>query len=171
MHAVPTQFRCFTSSSTDARSSQPSSPTAEARITALTRTLAGTMAFLGTSIVTLEASPGANDGDPTKAGAGNGTDTTPDATDAGAAAGGSPKEDDDEAVRVLKRAHEIFKIEVAAIAAAAPDQNSGSGVLNLTGGESRRGVEEVRKQTAKVLDTLSEAHAGKRRWEHARCVS
>ena len=71
---------------------------------------------------------------------------------------------------MLKRAHEILKAETAVIPATKSGQQSGSPVTNLTGGESR-GVEEVRKQTAKVLDTLSEAYAGKRRWEHARCVT
>lgn len=145
---------------------------------ALTRTLAGTLAFLGTSAVALEANPSANvDGGggttsgAAKAGAVNGAgEATAGATDAGAP-GGSPTEDDGEAVRALKRAHEILKVEMAGIAAAAeaaPGQQGGSAVSNLTGGE-RRGVGEVRAQTAKVLDTLSEAYAGKSRWEHARC--
>eukprot|EP00903_Cladosiphon_okamuranus_P020524 g18841.t1 len=164
--------------SNDGGSSQPSSPAAKARITALTRTLTGTLAFLGTSIVALEANTGANDsgttGSPTKAGEGKGTDTATDTTTNAAVAapeaGGSPEVDDDEGVRVLKRSHEILKVEMAAIAATKPDQENGSAVTNLTGGESR-GVEEVGKQTAKVLDTLSEAYAGKRRWELARSAA
>lgn len=56
---------------------------------------------------------------------------------------------------------------MAAISAAAPGQQSVPAVSNLTGGEGR-GVGEVRKQTAQVLDTLSEAYAGRTRWEHAR---
>lgn len=171
---------CFAATSTNARSSQPSSPITEARTTALTRTLTGTLAFLGTSIVALEANPAPNDGGngggitrgATKDAAGGGTDAATDAKNPAttAKADESPGGDDeDEAVRALKRAHGILKAEEAAIAAAAPGQQSSSAVSNLTGAESG-GVGEVRKQTAKVLDTLSEAYAGKGRWELARCV-
>lgn len=82
---------------------------------------------------------------------------------------GSPKEDD-EAVQVLKRAHEILKNELAATAAVAPGQESGSAVVDLSRGGSR-GEGEVEKQTAKVLDNLSEAYARGKHWERARCVT
>eukprot|EP00752_Nemacystus_decipiens_P013903 g12341.t1 len=162
--------------SANARSSTPSSPTDDARKAALTRTLTGTLAFLGTSIVALEADPGANGGGNAggatdKSGAGKSADTATGGTDSAAVeADDSPKDDGDEAVRVLKRAHEILKAETAATVAVNPGQLGGVSVTNLTGGESR-GVDELRKQTAKVLDTLSEAYAGKRRWEHARSAA
>lgn len=90
------------------------------------------------------------------------------ATAAAATVDGNSK-GNDEAVQVLKRAHEILKIEMAANAAAAPGQQGDSAVLDLSGGGSR-GEGEVKKQAAKVLDTLSEAYARGEHWEHARCV-
>lgn len=76
---------------------------------------------------------------------------------------------DNEAIEVLKRAHEILKAETAAMAeTAVPGRPpGGSNLVNLAGGGVRE-EGEVRKQTAKVLDTLSEAYARGRRWEQAR---
>ena len=161
-------FRLSPPSSADSTGSQPPPATAKARVTALTRTLTGTLAFLGTSIVTLEANPGAD-------GSGSGTTGGPTAEPAATAeAGVSPEDDDDddddEVVRVLKRAHDMLKVEMAAVEEAEPAVQSDSAATNLTGGESR-GVEEIRRQTAKVLDTLSEAYASRRHWEQARCGS
>ncbi|CAN0296932.1 unnamed protein product [Ectocarpus fasciculatus] len=179
-------------SSTDTNAGgSPSTPSStEGRITALTRNLTGTLAFLGTSLLALEVQPSANDRSnstattssdgvtpgPIKEGAEKVTAAAPGYTcdDKGpirtdSAAEGSSKEAG-EAIDVLKRAHEILKAETAAMAAAGPGQKGGSAGVYSAVGESR-GEADVRKQTAKVLDTLSEAYAREKRWERARCVS
>lgn len=84
-------------------------------------------------------------------------------------AAGSSKEAD-EAINVFKRAHEMLKAETAAMAAAEPSQKGDSAGVYSAVGESR-GEADVRKQTAKVLDALSEAYARERRWERARYAS
>ncbi|CBJ49219.1 expressed unknown protein [Ectocarpus siliculosus] len=180
------------SAGTNARSSPPTPSITEGRITALTRTLTGTLAFLGTSLLAPEVQPSANYGS-------NGSSTTttssggvtpgvmkggaekvtvpapgfscddkgPIVADSGEA--GSSKEAD-EAIDVLKRAHEMLKAETVAMATAGPGQKGGLAGVYSAVGESR-GEADVRKQTAKVLDTLSEAYGREKRWERARLAA
>ncbi|CAM9673778.1 unnamed protein product, partial [Hapterophycus canaliculatus] len=168
-----------TTTSTSKTSSASPWPTAEARKTAMRRTLTGALTFLGTSLLALGAKStgggskastlgGERDGGGGGITPGSTGEVTADGIDpakaspredgeptvAAAAAGGSS--DDDEAVKVLKRAHEILKAETAALAeTAVPGRPAGSDVVSLAGGGIRGGG-EVRTQTAKVLDTLSE---------------
>ncbi|CAM9855220.1 unnamed protein product [Scytosiphon promiscuus] len=179
----------------DAASSTSSSPAAEAKKAALTRTLTGTLTFLGTSLLALGAQSTGGDGKASVNGGERdrgGAGSTPGATSEGMAdstgpvtgvaregkepnaeakpVDGSTKEDA-EAVEVLRRAHEVLKAETAAMAeTAASGRRTGLDVVNLAGGGTR-GEKEVRKQTAKVLDTLSEAYARGRRWEQARSAA
>lgn len=90
--------------------------------------------------------------------------------EAATVAADTSSKEDGEAVAVLERAHELLKAEMAAVAGTPSGRQGGPAVLNVAGGGSR-GVEEIRRQTAQVLDTLSEAYAGKRRWEQARWAS
>ncbi|CAM9612394.1 unnamed protein product [Ectocarpus sp. 12 AP-2014] len=181
------------SAGTNARSSPPTPSTSEGRLTALTRTLTGTLAFLGTSLLALEVQPSANDGSnssttTTTSASGGVTpgaikeaaekvtaaapgfscdDKGPTVVDSAAA--GSSKEAD-EAIDVLKRAHEMLKAETAAMATAGAGQKGGPAGVYSAVGESR-GEADVRKQTAKVLDTLSEAYGREKRWERARSAA
>jgi len=148
------------------------STTTDAREKALTRTLTGTLVFLGTSTLALDAESSASDGRKARGPANAGEESGDGAATAGAAAvaADASSKEDGEAIAVLKRAHELLKAETAAIAATPSGRPDGPVVLNVVGGEGR-GVEEVRRQTARVLDTLSEAYAGNRRWEQARWAS
>ncbi|CAM9780067.1 unnamed protein product [Ectocarpus sp. 4 AP-2014] len=177
------------SAGTNAGSSPPTPSTTEGRITALTRTLTGTLAFLGTSLLAPEVQPSANDGSTTTTTKTGGVtpgvikeaaekvavptpgfycdDKGPIVADP-AAAGSS--QEADEAVGVLNRAHEMLKAETASMAAAEPGQKGSPAGVYSPVGESR-GEADVRKQTAKVLDTLSESYGREKRWERARSAA
>lgn len=77
----------------------------------------------------------------------------------------------EEAVDVLKRALEMLRTEAAAPAAAstAGVEAARAEVSSAVGIDRRE--EEVKEQTARVLDALSEAYARHRRWEQARCAA
>ena len=76
----------------------------------------------------------------------------------------------DEAIDVLKRALGMLRTEAAALAAAstAEVEAARAGVSSAVGIDR---TEEVKEQTARVLDVLSEAYAHQRRWEQARCAA
>eukprot|EP00904_Undaria_pinnatifida_P005497 jgi/Undpi1/2077/HiC_scaffold_12.g05463.m1 len=76
----------------------------------------------------------------------------------------------DEAIDVLKRALGMLRTEAAALAAAstAEVEAARAGVSSAVGIDR---TEEVKEQTARVLDVLSEAYAHQRRWEQARSAA
>ena len=100
-----------------------------------------------------------------------------------AAAPASVSELYEEAIHVLKRALGMLRTEAAAMEAAAAATSAvdaaperafvaagvdGTAATSHDGGVDRR-EEDVKAETARVLDALSEAYARVRRWEQARC--
>lgn len=180
---------------------QPPSPPTTPGTSPQRRTLATALASLGTSLLALDGQQGTGGDISSSTAAPNPVGVTagegsPDAAakcsrSAEGAAGGAavaterdenavaaPKEEDGDAIRALRRALDILKVEAKVATTSgkggSADSDGGEAKEGVKGGdgEGKNGRDEdgMRAQMARVLDALSEAYARGRRWESARFV-